>query len=118
MSEFDANEFVGEQHSLNIKMFESLARIEQSQKDTTQRLFGGEGQVGILPYMAEQAKTVAKEAGERVDRIEGRTTVLESWKKGTVAWTAGAIAVLTFEAGALAFYFNSVASHLHAALGK
>ncbi len=118
MSEFDVNEFVTAQHNLNITMSQALARIEQHQKDTTQRLFGGDGQVGIRPYMAESAKTAAKEAGRRFDKIETRTTVLEGWKKGTVAWTAGAIAVLTFEAGALAFYFNSVASHLHAALGK
>ena len=114
MSEFDANEFVGEQHSLNIKMFESLARIEQSQKDTTQRLFGAEGQIGALPYITKKAEESAKEVGRRFDKIETRTTVLEGWKKGTVAWTAGAIAVLTFEAGALAFLLQ----HLHAALGK
>jgi hypothetical protein len=109
MSEFDVNEFVTAQHSLNIRMSESLARIEQSQTDTRQRLFGGEGQVGILPYMAEQAKTVAVESGKRVDGVETRLSAIETFKNGTIRWVGGAIAVITAEAGLVVFYFDHVA---------
>ncbi len=110
--EFDINEFASNQHSMNVEMCKTLARIEQSQKDTTQRLFGGDGQAGVLPYMAEQARTVAKEAGERVDKVELRLGAIETFKNGTIRWVAGAAAVLTAEAGLLTFYFSHISSRV------
>jgi len=110
--EFDINEFASNQHSMNVEICKTLARIEQSQKDTTQRLFGGDGQTGVLPYMAEAAKTVAKEAGERVDKVELRLGAIETFKNGTIRWVGGAIAVISAEAALLAFYFNHMANRV------
>lgn len=108
------NEFIAAQHQLNLTMSGGLARIEQCQKDTNERLFGGNGQKGVLPYLIEKADASAKEEGERIGKIELRTTALESWKTGTLRWVGGVVAVISLEGTALALYFNSVSGHVKA----
>ncbi len=117
MSDNQLHEFIAAQHQLNLTMAGGLARIEQAQKDTNTRLFGGDGQKGLLPYMIESAATAAKEEGERISKLTERTTALESWRMGTNKWVGGVVAVLTLEGTALRLYFNSVSHHLQN-LGK
>jgi hypothetical protein len=95
MSDFSS--FVESQHALNIKMSESLGRIEESLRNTNQRLLGGDGQQGAIPYMSGEVKKV----NERVQK-------LETWKTGTLKWVGGVVAVLSAEAALLGFYFNHV----------
>lgn len=106
------NEFIFAQHQQNLKTTDSLARIEQMQRDTVQRLFGGDGQPGVLPFMSDAAKTCAKEEGERAAKIEQRVSLLEAFKTGTLRWIAGVIAVLTFEGTAVALYLHTIAGKI------
>lgn len=106
----DLNEFVVAQHATNLAMTGALARIEQSQKDMSQRLFGGDGQKGALPYFAEKDEKQCKENDTRFEKVETRVGSLETWKLGNLKWIGGAVAVLTAEGTALAFYFNHIAS--------
>lgn len=92
------NDFISKQHERDIVNADRFARIETLLEQNSLRLFGGDGQKGALPYMQEQHERVATRVGR-----------LESWKSGTIKWIAGAVAVLTLEGSALAFYFNHVA---------
>lgn len=83
-----------------------MARTEQMLKDMNGRLFGGDGQSGVLPKLYENVREVEK-----------RTGALESWKKSSRAWVAGAAAVLTLQGTALAFYFQHVAGHIKTLAG-
>jgi len=99
------NEFISDQHATNLHLTECLARIEQSQKDTNVRLFGGDGQKGTLPYMIEKAEETAK-------TIDGRIKVLENWRGTSRAWIAGAVAILGLEGSALGLYISRISSHI------
>lgn len=92
------NGFIEAQHAQNLLTAGALARIEESLKNTNQRLLGGDGQQGAIPYM-----------NEKVEKVVTRVGKLELWKTGTVKWVAGAVAVLVFEGGALGFYFTHIA---------
>ena len=61
---------------------ETLARIDQSQKDTHERLFGANGVPGAIPYLAEQTK----KQGKQIEFWRGALAVL------TFLWT-GAVAI-------------------------
>lgn len=104
--------FIDSQHNMNVKLSESLSRIEQSQRDTIQRLFGGDGQKGVLPYMIEQAEQTKKDVDAAHVKIIARVGTLENWKRSSRAWVAGAVAVLALEGTALGFYFNKIANHV------
>lgn len=104
----ELNDFIHAQHETNLHLTETLSRIEQSQKDTVIRLFGGEGQKGVLPYMIEQAEETARAASERTSKIEARVTLLENWKLGTLKWVAGCVAVLALEGTAFGMYLTHI----------
>lgn len=106
------NDFIAAQHTTNLNMVSSLARIEQMQKDTVQRLFGGDGQKGALSYMVESAKEQAESEADRAEKVEIRVGALEGWRSGTLKWIGGVVAVLTLEGTALAFYFTHVAGKI------
>lgn len=114
----ELNDFIQSQHARDLENAKCQARTEQMLIDMNTRLFGSEGQKGVLPYIIETAEKSAKEAGCRFTAVETRTTALETWKTGTLKWVGGAVAVLTLEGTALAFYFNSVAKHVQAFIGK
>jgi hypothetical protein len=101
MSDNQLNDFITAQHATNLSLTSSMSRIEQSMKDTNQRLFGGDGQKGVLPFVVEKH-----------DELEKRMGTVETWKTGTVKWVAGVIAVLTLEGSALALYFNYLSGKL------
>lgn len=112
------DEFIAAQHQTNIHLSEGVTRIETILTENTKRLFGGDGQIGALPYIMQKAEQNATEAEKHRATIETRTSSLETWKKTSLAWIAGAVAVLTLEGTALAFYFNSVAaSHIKTIAG-
>jgi hypothetical protein len=106
------NDFIAAQHQTNIHLSEGMARTEQMLKDMNARLFGGDGQQGALPFIMQEAKIAAQEHSDRFTKIEKRTGKLEGWKKSSLAWVAGAVAVLTLEGSALARYFQHIASKL------
>jgi len=91
------NTFIEAQHALNVTMAASLGRIEESLKNTNQRLLGGDGQQGAIPYM-----------NDKVEKVSARVGSLETWKAGTLKWVGGVVAVLTLEGTALALYINHV----------
>jgi hypothetical protein len=107
----ELNDFISTQHKRDIEVAEALASIAQSQKDMSARLFGSEGQKGMLPYMIEAASSSAKELQAEVKSIEDRTNALEGWKRSSKAWLGGAFAVLSLEGTALGMYFNRIAQH-------
>lgn len=92
------NGFIEAQHAQNLVVMQALGRIEQAQKDTSQRLLGGDGQQGAIPYMSS-----------KVEKITDRVGRLEVWRTGTMKWVGGVVAVLTLEGGMLAFYFTHIA---------
>lgn len=49
-----------------IRLIETTSGTSQAVKDLTTRLLGGEGQVGVIPYMAAEHKSL----GERVGSVE------------------------------------------------
>jgi hypothetical protein len=95
------NDFIAAQHQTNIHLSEGMARVETMLAENSKRLFGGDGQKGVLPYVVEKH-----------DELEKRMGVVETWKTGTVKWVAGVIAVLALEGSALALYFNYLAGKL------
>jgi hypothetical protein len=105
-SDNQLNEFINAQHAQNLTVMQALGRIEQAQKDTTQRLFGGDGQQGAIPYMASAAKELTVRVG-----------ALETWKTGTIKWVGGVCALLGAEGALLAFYFSHVSAKVQAAIG-
>jgi hypothetical protein len=109
----ELNDFITAQHALNLDMARALSRIEQSQLDTKERLFGSANSQGVLPYLVEQSKVQAKEEKEEITKLVVRTASLESWRTGTVKWVAGVVAVLGLEGTALAVYINHVAATAH-----
>lgn len=97
------NSFIEAQHAQNLIVMQALGRIEQAQKDTSQRLLGGDSQQGAIPYLSA-----------KVEKVSDRVGKLEIWKTGTLRWVAGVVAVLTVEGGLLAFYFSHVSSRVQA----
>lgn len=65
-----------------IKLVEGQARVEQSVKDLSTRLLGGDGQKGVLFMMADSHK-----------ELEGRVGALENKKSYAAGWIAGVGAV-------------------------
>jgi hypothetical protein len=108
----ELNDFIAAQHQTNIHLSEGMARVETLLAETNRRLFGGDGQQGALPYMIQEAKATVEEQRRRFDKIEIRTGALEGWKKSSLAWIGGAIALLTLEGTALALYFNEASGHI------
>lgn len=102
------------QHQININNALALGRIEQSLQDMNSRLFGAPGQVGALTYIAQQHKEHAVEVAQDSEELGTRVAKLETWKLGTLKWIAGAVAVLTLEGSAVAFYFHSVVTAVKA----
>src|SRR5271157_5194259 len=74
------NDFINAQHTTNLRITECLARIEQSQKDSMVRLFGGEGQKGVLPYMIEKAEETTNKVNSRIAALERRRAM--RWCQG------------------------------------
>ena len=109
----ELNDFISTQHARDIEVAQALASIAQSQKDMSARLFGAEGQKGMLPYMLDAAASSAKELQSEIKSIEVRTSSLEGWKRSSKAWLGGAVAVLSLEGTALGMYFSRIASHIH-----
>jgi hypothetical protein len=101
MSTDQFTQFMAAQSAINLTMTAGLSRIEQSQKDMSIRLFGGDGQPGLL--------TNCKECKSGLD---ARLGALEGARISTRAWVAGALAVFTLEGSALGLYFSKVAGHL------
>lgn len=95
------NSFIEAQHALNVTMSNTLGRIEEAQKNTSQRLLGGDGQKGAIPYM-----------NEKLEKVTTRVGKLETWKVGTLKWVAGVVAVLTAEGALLGFYFSHLAARV------
>jgi hypothetical protein len=112
------NDFIAAQHQTNLHLTESMTRVETLLAENSRRLFGGDGQVGALPFIMQEVKQNAEKAEESCGKIEKRTRALETWKKNSRAYVAGVIAVLALEGSALAFYFNNVASHVKTVLGR
>jgi hypothetical protein len=108
----ELNDFINAQHERDIELTRSLATIAQSQKDMSARLFGGEGQVGVLPYMIQTAKETAKEQLREVNLVTDRVGVLEKRQLSSRSWLAGAVAVFVFEGTALGLYFSKIAAHV------
>jgi hypothetical protein len=113
------NDFIAAQHETNLKLTDSMARCEAGMErfsellaENTKRLFGGDGVEGALPYIMKHAEQNAKTAEDRCEKVEKRAARLENWKRSSLAWVAGAVAVLTLEGTALAFYFHDLASKL------
>jgi hypothetical protein len=102
MSGDQLNDFIAAQHQTNLHLTESMARVETLLAENSRRLFGGDGQLGALPLLYE-----------KVNVVEKRTGALEGWKRSSVAWIAGAIAVLTLEASAFALYFQHLSGKIH-----
>jgi hypothetical protein len=100
------NDFIAAQHQTNLHLTESMTRVETLLAENSRRLFGGDGQQGALPFIMQEVKQNAEKAEERCEAVEKRAGSLESWKKTSLAWVAGAIAVLTLEGSALALYFQ------------
>jgi hypothetical protein len=67
-----------------IKLAEGQGRIEQKIDGLSARMFGGDGQEGVLPIMFKQHET-----------LTDRVTVLEKSAIRSKGWIAGAVAVLT-----------------------
>ena len=111
------NDFIAAQHVTNVHLAEGMTRVQTLLEENTKRLFGGGGGEGALPFIMRTQKENAKTAEERCEKVETRAAALEGWKKSSLAWIAGAIAVLTLEGTALAFYFNSVARHVKTIAG-
>jgi len=103
------HDFIAAQHERDLRTTETLATIAQSQKDMCARLFGGENQKGMLPYMIEAAKEQSAKMDDRFKEVETRTTSLETWRTGSKRWIAGAVAVLALEGSALGLYLQHVA---------
>ena len=93
MSDSFVNDFITAQHELNRDMSAALARIEMKLDTQHERIFGANGVQGALPYMHEEK-----------EKLKTRVADLEGWKRGTLKWLAGAVAVLTLEGSALAVY--------------
>ena len=108
----ELNDFINAQHTRDLDLATTLAKIEQSQQDTSARLFGGPNQKGMLPFMIETAAATAKELRVEIKDITTRTTVLEGWRTSSRAWVAGAVAVFALEGTALGLYFSKIASHV------
>lgn len=106
------NDFIAAAHERDLKFTDALARISQSQTDMSQRLFGGTNQKGALDYIVTKVEESSKESIRRIDDITSRTGALETWKKTSRSWVAGAVAILTLEGTALGFYFTKIASHV------
>jgi hypothetical protein len=100
------NDFIAAQHQTNLHLTESMTRVETLLAENSRRLFGGDGQQGALPYMMQKVEKTAEEQNVRFGKIEKRAGSLEGWKRASLAWIAGAIAVLTLEGSALALYFQ------------
>ena len=111
------DDFIAQQHQTNMHLTEGMTRVQTLLEENSKRLFGGDGQVGALPFIMQKAEQNANEAATHREKIEKRTGALETWKKTSLAWIAGAVAVLTLEGTALAFYFNSIANHVKAIAG-
>lgn len=97
------HEYVRQQQEINLKLTETLSRVEQKLDSNAERLFGAPGQEGAIKYLYTEAEAVKVRVG-----------LLETWKIGTVKWVAGAVAVLLMEGTALAFFANHVASAVKA----
>ncbi len=110
----ELNDFINAQHNRDIEITKTLATIAQSQTDMSARLFGGEGQKGMLPYMIETAAATAKELRGDIKLVSDRTSALEGWRRGSKAWVAGAVAVLSLEGTALGLYFSKISAHVQA----
>ncbi len=95
------HDFIAAQHERDLRTTDTLATIAQSQKYMYARLFGGENQQGILPYMIETVKEQSAKIDHRLKEVETRTTSLETWRTGSKRWIAGAVAVLALEGTAL-----------------
>ena len=111
------NDFIAAQHVTNVHLAEGMTRVQTLLEENTKRLFGGDGGEGALPFIMRTQKENAKTAEERCEKVETRAASLEGWRKSSLAWIAGAVAVLTLEGTALAFYFNSVANHVKTLAG-
>lgn len=94
-----------------MNMGSALARIEQKLDDNSDRLFGKAGQKGAITFLHEANEELKDTCGATNTRV----TALENWKSGTLKWIAGAVAVLTLEGSAVAFYFHTVVAAVKAA---
>jgi hypothetical protein len=104
------HEFIEKQHARDLVNAERYTRIETLLQQQGERLFGGPNQKGALVFLHEEhEKAVAS-----VTLVSDRVGKLETWKTGTVKWLAGAVAVLTLEGTALAFFANHVATAVKA----
>jgi hypothetical protein len=108
----ELNDFISAQYDRDLKITESLATIAQSQKDMSARLFGDAGQKGMLTHMLEASTERAKERVLCKEKTDSRIGSLETWRKASKAWAAGAAAVITLEGTALGIYFNRIAGHI------
>ncbi|HLX83778.1 MAG TPA: hypothetical protein VKR59_07760 [Terriglobales bacterium] len=104
------NQLVRDAHARDLKFTDTLATIVQAQKDMSQRLFGGEGQQGILPYMVQCGEKRDEELKKSFKEINDRLTSLETWRTGTKRWIAGAVAVLALEGTAFGYWMNHAAA--------
>lgn len=94
--------FIEAQHATNLKMTETLSRIEQAQKDSSRRMFGGDGEKGAIDYIAEKTKKMCDDT----DKVSTRVTALETTNGNAKSWLAGVIAVLGLETTAVGFYLS------------
>lgn len=83
----------------------SVGAIKMQLDDMSKRLFGN-GQPGVLHYLAEQTKELATKTTESVSGVDKRVLALENGRTMARRWLAGAVAVITAEATIIGVFFK------------
>ena len=81
----------------------NVGAVAQAQKDFSCRLLGGENQKGVLTYLVEKND-------KHIEDYNTRVGSLETWRRTSRSWIAGAVAVLTLEGTAIGVYFSKVSA--------